>query len=104
MFASLISFVLLNFLSALLIIAFVARAKDCLTPSMEGLNFYEQFNDSLQLSWTTFTTVGYGLISPSTGGSPAFLEDPEFFKEEVSCLPVSIFLSFESLLGVLFVG
>ena len=104
MTASLIIFFILNGLFSLLILAFVVRAKDCLNPSMEGLDFYQQINDSLQLSWTTFTTVGYGLISPSTGGSPAFLDDPEFFKEEGSCLLVSVLLSFESLLGVLFVG
>jgi hypothetical protein len=102
--ASLSLFLALNILFALLILAFVARAPECLSPSLGDLNFYEKFNDALHLSWTTFTTVGYGLISPSTGGTSVFIDDPDFFDDEGRCLLVSFLLSFESLLGVLFVG
>jgi len=102
--ASICSFFILTALFAFLIIAFVARAPDCTSPSLDGLLFKEKFNDAIHLSWTTFTTVGYGLISPSTAGSVVFLDDPAFFDEEGQCLLVSFLLSFESLIGVLFVG
>jgi Ion channel. len=76
----------------------------CLSPAIAELPFREKFNDALHLSWTTFTTVGYGLISPSTGGRAEFLADPSFFDQEGMCLLINFLMSFESLIGVLFVG
>jgi len=102
--ASLFSFFALCVIFALLVLAFVARAPDCLSPSLEGMPFTEQLNDAIHLSWTTFTTVGYGLIAPATGGHEPFLTDADFFDEEGRCLLVNFLLSFESLIGVLFVG
>lgn len=104
LFASFLFFGVLNVFFAFMIMACVAKAPKCLSPSLEDLGFREQFNDALHLSWTTFSTVGYGIISPSTGGSSAFMENPDFFNEEGRCLLVSFLLSFESLLGVLCVG
>lgn len=102
--ASIFSFFALCVIFALLVLACVARAPDCLSPSLEGLPFTEQMNDAIHLSWTTFTTVGYGLIAPATGGHEPFLNDADFFDEEGRCLLVNFLLSFESLIGVLFVG
>lgn len=103
-FASIIVFFVLCIIFAFLILASVHRAPLCLNPDIGMLPFREKFNDALHLSWTTFTTVGYGIISPSTGGREEFLSDPSFFDKEGLCLLVNIILSFESLMGVLFVG
>ncbi len=102
--AAVIAFLIFNALFALFILALVLRAPDCLSPSLEKFDFNEQFNDALHLSWTTFSTVGYGLISPSTAGSSAYIDDPGAFEDDGRCLLVSFLLSFESLIGVLFVG
>lgn len=48
--------------------------------------------------------TGYGLISPATGANTVFLEDPNYFEDENYCLFISFLLSFESLVGVLFVS
>lgn len=101
---SIIVFFLLCIFFALLLLGFVYRTPLCLNPSIAELPFREQFNDALHLSWTTFTTVGYGLISPSTGGRAEFLSDPSLFHRENMCLLINFLMSFESLIGVLFVG
>lgn len=51
-----------------------------------------------------FYKTGYGLISPATGANTVFLEDPSYFEDENYCLFISFLLSFESLVGVLFVS
>jgi hypothetical protein len=64
-------------------------------------SFAAKLNDALNLSWTTFSTVGYGGISPAT--SAMFVEDMEHFRKSGSCAIMSFLLSFESLVGILFV-
>lgn len=44
------------------------------------------------------------MISPATGANLVFLEDPNYFEDENYCLFISFLLSFESLVGVLFVS
>eukprot|EP00581_Thalassiosira_minuscula_P004174 CAMPEP_0183742562 /NCGR_PEP_ID=MMETSP0737-20130205/64763_1 /TAXON_ID=385413 /ORGANISM="Thalassiosira miniscula, Strain CCMP1093" /LENGTH=465 /DNA_ID=CAMNT_0025978149 /DNA_START=170 /DNA_END=1565 /DNA_ORIENTATION=- len=54
------------------------------------------FGDCFQLSWTTFSTVGYGLIFPATGASD--------FTVPTGCIFVGVLGSFEAFMGVLFAG
>mmetsp|Transcript_31890 Transcript_31890/g.60994 ORF Transcript_31890/g.60994 Transcript_31890/m.60994 type:complete len:597 (+) Transcript_31890:169-1959(+) len=54
------------------------------------------FVDCFQLSWTTFATVGYGLIYPATGASA--------FHVPMGCIAVGVLSSFEAFLGVLYAG
>lgn len=54
------------------------------------------FADCFHLSWSTFATVGYGVIFPSTGASS--------FEVPVSCVAMGVLGSFEAFLGVLYAG
>ena len=54
------------------------------------------FSDCFHLSWTTFSTVGYGVISPATGASE--------FEVPSKCVGVGILGSFEAFVGVLYAG
>lgn len=103
-FASIVTFFVLCIAFAFLVLASVYNSPDCLSPSVAQVRFPEQFMDALHLSWTTFTTVGYGIIAPATGGHGEFMTDPKLFRKDMMCLPVNFVLSFESLMGVLFVG
>jgi hypothetical protein len=55
-----------------------------------------EFGDCFQLSWTTFSTVGYGIIFPATGAS--------HFYVPTGCVGIGIIGSFEAFMGVLFAG
>ena len=55
-----------------------------------------RFSDCFQLSWTTFSTVGYGVIYPSSGASE--------FHVGKGCVTVGFLGSFEAFLGVLYAG
>lgn len=98
-------FVSLTYLFALVIMALAAAEPKCVTSTVYETNsgFQAGFNDALSLSWTTFSTVGYGVISPST--SARFEEDEiDRFDRSGGCVLMSVALSFESLIGILFVS
>mmetsp|Transcript_23512 Transcript_23512/g.42470 ORF Transcript_23512/g.42470 Transcript_23512/m.42470 type:complete len:570 (+) Transcript_23512:20-1729(+) len=52
------------------------------------------FGDCFHLSWTTFSTVGYGLIFPATGASDFFVPN--------GCVGVGILGSFQAFMGVVY--
>lgn len=54
------------------------------------------FGDCFHLSWTTFSTVGYGVIYPSSGASDFFVP--------TGCVSLGVLGSFEAFMGVLFAG
>jgi len=54
------------------------------------------FGDCFHLSWTTFSTVGYGVIFPATGASDFFVP--------TGCVAVGVIGSFEAFMGVLYAG
>ncbi len=54
------------------------------------------FGDCFQLSWTTFSTVGYGIIFPATGASGFYVS--------TGCLGVGLLGSLEAFMGVLYAG
>ncbi len=99
-----IVFILLTFIFALIIMAIAQAEPKCVTSTVFYTNngFEAGFNDALSLSWTTFTTVGYGVISPSTSAS--FQNDMDRFDKSGGCVMMSVLLSFESLVGILFVS
>lgn len=54
------------------------------------------FSDCFHLSWTTFSTVGYGLIYPATGA--------EEFDVSHACVGLGVLGSFEAFMGILYTG
>eukprot|EP00536_Pseudo-nitzschia_multiseries_P006985 jgi/Psemu1/324552/estExt_fgenesh1_pg.C_1560005 len=67
---------------------------------VNGLHFHEtdnRFVDAFALSWTTFTTVGYGLVYPGT--SATF---PEGFNIIRECTGMTIVVTTEAFVGILF--
>lgn len=100
-----ITYTLITFIFALIIMVAAKVEPRCVTSPIfdrSGYTFSAGLNDAWQLSWTTFSTVGYGYISPSTSAS--FLENIEEFRDGGSCALMSFVLSFECLLGILAVS
>ncbi len=90
------TFYLLNVIFTFLIFLTSANSPGCISSEFEEMKFWEKFVDAFHLSWTTFSTVGYGLISP--------VVVTDAFSGHHQCIGISILLSFESLIGVLSVG
>ena len=101
---SMLLFIILTFIFALVIMAFASLEPRCVTSSTFQANrgFIPLFIDAWNLSWTTFSTVGYGNISPST--SMIFVEDMDKYKQSGNCFLMGTLLSFESLVGILCVS
>lgn len=67
---------------------------------VNGVDFGDtrnRFVDAFALSWTTFTTVGYGLVFP---GTSATMENSTF----ATCTGMGIITTFEAFIGILFSG
>jgi len=102
-----ISYILLTFIFALIIMAIAGIEPQCTTSNVDAfqskdVDFIGGLNDSWQLSWTTFATVGYGVIAPST--SAIFLQNENDSDRHGTCILMGLFLSSESLFGILFVS
>jgi hypothetical protein len=97
-------FITLTMLFGLLLLLISKAEPQCVTSKIfkNDASFMAKFNDAWQLSWTTFATVGYGGISPAT--SAMFMDDMITFRENGSCALTGVMLSFESLVGILFVS
>ena len=61
----------------------------------DGTTYSERVADAYALSWTTFSTVGYGLVYPQTSTE---------FDNQNRCAGVQFLCSVEAFLGVLFSG
>lgn len=94
------NYILLTFNFALIIMLAGWFEPSCITSSSfgrdGGSSFSARLNDAWQLSWTTFSTVGYGWVSPST--SAIYVDNTD------QCVVISVILSFECLLGILSVS
>ncbi len=101
---SCIVFITSTFVFALIIMAITFVEPKCVTSNIfeSSSEFPAGFNDAFSLSWTTFSTVGYGVISPST--STKFQDQMDRFDDSGGCAFMSIILSFEALVGILFVS
>jgi len=71
---------------------------NCIIVSGEdfGTNPNSKFTDAFALSWTTFTTVGYGNTYPATG--------TDLVITSAHCSAVVFLCTFESFLGLIFAG
>ena len=84
---------------ALIFYAISSYYPQCINSNGEMIGHGEYariFGDAFQLSWTTFSTVGYGIIFPATGAS--------VFDVPTGCVGLGIIGSFEAFLGVLYAG
>ena len=65
-----------------------------------------RFSDAFALSWTTFTTVGYGMIYTAVGGDfhPNGPDDGELATEPYQCTWVVFLCTAEAFLGLLYAG
>eukprot|EP00540_Astrosyne_radiata_P023477 CAMPEP_0116860338 /NCGR_PEP_ID=MMETSP0418-20121206/22353_1 /TAXON_ID=1158023 /ORGANISM="Astrosyne radiata, Strain 13vi08-1A" /LENGTH=445 /DNA_ID=CAMNT_0004494721 /DNA_START=334 /DNA_END=1671 /DNA_ORIENTATION=- len=59
----------------------------------DSTGFFQNLSDAFALSWTTFSTVGYGLVYPSVSSIHA---------EQARCAGVTIVCTLESFVGILF--
>mmetsp|Transcript_23790 Transcript_23790/g.35371 ORF Transcript_23790/g.35371 Transcript_23790/m.35371 type:complete len:522 (+) Transcript_23790:295-1860(+) len=101
---SCLMFVFITLVFAFLVIVAAHFEPACVTSSIfETANsFVARLNDAWQLSWTTFSTVGYGMISPST--SAKFTDEMDYLRRDGTCALISFVLSVECLVGILFVS
>ena len=90
----------MTFVFALILIFIIRYNPQCITSNIfdETKLFSALLNDTWQLSWTTFFTVGYGVISPSTQS----VFDKNSALQNGSCIALSFVLSCESLIGILY--
>ena len=51
--------------------------------------------DGFALSWTTFTTVGYGAVYPATGTE---------YDQQMDCVLITLITTIESFVGLLYAG
>ena len=51
--------------------------------------------DGFALSWTTFTTVGYGAVYPATGTE---------YERQIECIWITLITTIESFVGLLYAG
>ena len=97
---SIMSYLIFTTIFALLILLNTASSPDCVTPTFDnGYNWFTLLKDSWHLSWTTFSTVGYGMIFPQAAGSHENKES-----SNTHCLGITILLSLESFVGITFVS
>jgi len=98
-FSFLAIFIVLCLLFAGLLLAAGEMHPDCIVVSGKdyGTNPSTKFGDSFALSWTTFTTVGYGNTYPATG---------EDFDRAVTvdCAGVVFLCTLEAFLGLIYAG
>ena len=94
----------LTFLFAFVIMGITKINPTCVTSNIfhEHNSFQSKLNDAWQLSWSTFSTVGYGMILPAT--SSHFNDDMERFRKQHRCAFMGFMLSFECLLGILYIS
>eukprot|EP00567_Pseudictyota_dubia_P004568 CAMPEP_0197442998 /NCGR_PEP_ID=MMETSP1175-20131217/8874_1 /TAXON_ID=1003142 /ORGANISM="Triceratium dubium, Strain CCMP147" /LENGTH=692 /DNA_ID=CAMNT_0042973575 /DNA_START=83 /DNA_END=2161 /DNA_ORIENTATION=- len=94
-----VAFVVLTLVYAGLIMWSGSNRPQCIASAAfidwESYTNNQRFADAYQLSWTTFSTVGYGLIYPeSSAGNP----------DQKGCIGIKILCSSEAFFGVLFAG
>lgn len=90
---SYLAFLVVILLFAVIIYIIGRVHPECLV--VNGTNYTAagtQFMDAFQLSWTTLSTVGYGVVSPGIPMAPG----------ENRCIGINMFMAIESFVGVLF--
>jgi hypothetical protein len=96
-----ISFTIGFFIICCLFALFLKLASDTYPESVlvgdeqYGIEMSTTYSDSFHLSWTTFTIVGYGVTSPSTGN---------IHENQRECTIITLLCTFESICGLLYAG
>mmetsp|Transcript_18316 Transcript_18316/g.22717 ORF Transcript_18316/g.22717 Transcript_18316/m.22717 type:complete len:517 (+) Transcript_18316:109-1659(+) len=98
-FAFLFKFLVMNLLFTGLIMLVGTFESDCMS-QYDGAGA-PGFNDAFMLSWTTFSTVGYGNIYPQTGTAVA---DQSTGYIQGQCGAFSFLMSMEAFIGILYAG
>jgi hypothetical protein len=86
---SFVWFMLLSIIFALFVFWVESYQPECLVDGNDGKAY---FMDAFHLSWTTLSTVGYGVIYPNIAS------------EQSRCIGINILMALESFVGVLFGG
>lgn len=86
-----VALVLLSFVQIVIFAAIIYGLQDrCVGSGRESLDDRVTFVDAYQLSWTTFSTVGYGVIAPIVRSA------------KPQCVLLSAIMAVESFMGVIF--
>jgi hypothetical protein len=94
--ASFVQFLGLSVFFAILIYIVDTQQPACISgASRVGRNDRIAFGDAYHLSWTTISTVGYGVISPSLTSTAEGV---------TRCMGINVLMATESFVGVLFGG
>ena len=80
--------------TAIFVILGKIHSREGSTECMGGGGNLISFNDSFTLSWTTFSTVGYGMLHPVSSGPI----------ENFICMDLNFACSIESFIGILYAG
>jgi len=116
-FIAVLQFIAFTMVFTFLILLSAAGNSRCLVnpnyPFSEWV-FRERFVYAWTVSWTTFSTVGYGYANPTTPGDymkENFYDgytggstDMTAFREDDYCVLINLVCSMECLIGILFVG
>jgi hypothetical protein len=102
-FTFLVCYFVITITFALLLLAAGTLQPECITSGGEhfGANPYTMFNDAYHLSWTTFTTVGYGNGYTSTGLDLVAADGTTKAHE---CSAVVLLCNAEAFFGLLYAG
>ncbi|KAL7512346.1 hypothetical protein ACHAXN_009417, partial [Cyclotella atomus] len=102
-FTFLIYYFIITLTFGILLMAAGNNQPECITSGGDhfGSNPYTRFNDAYELSWTTFTTVGYGNSYTSTAGD-LVAEDGTTKAHE--CSLVVLMCNAEAFIGLLYAG
>eukprot|EP00977_Amphora_coffeiformis_P004672 scaffold1001_cov169-Amphora_coffeaeformis.AAC.19 len=95
MLATFLQFLFLCTLFAVFIYVVDLEQPQCITGATRSSKNHIVFGDAYQLSWTTLSTVGYGVIFPSLA---------EVDEADTRCLGLNILMAIEAFIGVLFGG
>jgi hypothetical protein len=94
--ASFVQFLGLSVFFAILIYIIDTKQPECISgASRKGSNNRIAFGDAYHLSWTTISTVGYGVISPGLASTTEGV---------TRCMGINVLMATESFVGVLFGG
>jgi hypothetical protein len=102
-FTFLVYYFVITIIFALLLLAAGTHQPECITSGGEhfGANPYTLFNDAYELSWTTFTTVGYGNGYTSTSFD---LVAADGTTKAYECSGVVLLCNAEAFFGLLYAG